>query len=227
MSRPLLLDLFCGAGGASVGYHRAGFDVVGIDINPQPRYPFTFILGDALAPPVRLAAFTAIHASPPCQAYSQLRHLPWLRGNAYWDSVPPTLEFLQASGLPWVCENVPGSPLVGITLCGLSFGLPLYRHRTFASNIGLMALPHQKHTHVIGQGRMVNDRGKGTLNASSARGSWGKGGIVTVAGRQCSRADAQKALGIDWMTVPEMVQSIPPAYTQFIGTQLIRMVRSQ
>ncbi len=221
--RPLLLDLFCGAGGSAVGYYRAGFDVVGVDIKPQPRFPFRFIQGDALQPPVDLSQFAAIHASPPCQAYSRLRHLPWLKDKVYWDSIPPTLEFLESTGLPWVCENVPGSPLQGIELCGQSFGLPVYRHRLFASSVALMCPPHEKHRVVIGHGRMVNDR-RGSLNAGSRAGAWGQGDVVTVTGGQCTKEQAQAALGIDWMTKGEMTQAIPPAYTEFIGRQLIRAV---
>jgi len=220
--RPLLLDLFCGAGGCAMGYHRAGFDVVGVDILPQPHFPFRFVQADALQPPVDLTNFAAIHASPPCQFYSRLRHLPWLKDKAYWDSIPPTLEFLESTGLPWVCENVPGSPLQGIMLCGQSFGLPVYRHRLFEANVALLCPPHEKHRHVIGHGRMVNDRRKGSLNAGSRHGAWGTGELVTVAGGQCSREQAQRALGIDWMTKAELCQAIPPAYTEFIGRQLLR-----
>jgi DNA (cytosine-5)-methyltransferase 1 len=217
-----LLDLFCGAGGAAVGYHRAGFEVVGVDIVPQPRYPFEFRLGHALEDPDDLASFDAVHASPPCQAYSRLRRLPWLAGREYWDSVPPTLEKLATWGLPWVVENVPGSGLQGVTLCGLSFGLPTYRHRVFAASFLLMGLPHLKHRERIGGGQVPG--AVGTVNASSARGAWRTGGMVTVAGHQFCREDGVRALGVEHMTCGEMAQAIPPAYTQFVGGQLLRVV---
>jgi DNA (cytosine-5)-methyltransferase 1 len=221
MSRPLLLDLFCGAGGAAMGYYRAGFDVIGVDIKPQPRYPFRFVQADALAPPFRLQDFDAIHASPPCQGYSALRHLPWLKDRKYPLLLEPVRAMLDASRRPWVIENVERAPLGGIVLCGQSFGLPIYRHRRFASNFLLLASSHVMHNVVIGHGRMVDDRRKGSLNNGSAKGAWGNQSIVTVAGGQCRKDEAERALGIDWMQKPELMQSIPPAYTEFIGKQLI------
>jgi DNA (cytosine-5)-methyltransferase 1 len=234
MSRPRLLDLFCGAGGAAVGYHRAGFDVVGVDIKPQPHYPFEFHQADALTylddwlrhDVTRLDEFDAIHASPPCQAYSRLRHLPWLKGREYWDSIPPTRAALRAAGLPWVLENVPGAPADGIFLCGLMFGLPLYRHRLFESTMFMLAPGHPRHEVVIGRGRMVNDRRKGSLNAGSAKGAWGGQTIVTVAGGQYKKADGVAAMGVDWMTKDELSEAAPPAYTEWIGRQLIAAIES-
>jgi len=112
-----------------MGYYRAGFDVVGVDINPQKRYPFMFVQGDALNPPVDLSKFDAIHASPPCQYYSIMRNLPWLKDREYWDSIPPTLELLRSVGKPWVLENVMGANLPAGWLCGRMFGLPFFRQR--------------------------------------------------------------------------------------------------
>lgn len=210
MSRPLLLDLFCGAGGAAMGYHRAGFDVIGIDIKPQPHYPFTFIQGDALNPPVDLSRFDAIHASPPCQGYSRLRHLPWLRNRKWPLLIEPIKNLLSKSGVPWIIENVEDAPLSGIVLCGTMFNRPLYRHRVFESSNLLLQPAHESHREVIGHGRMVNDRRKGN-NA----------GIVTVAGGQFRKADAVRALEIDWMTVDELAEAVPPSFTEFIGRQLM------
>ena len=165
-----LLYLFCGAGGAGMGYHRAGFEVTGVDIAPQPRYPFKFIQSDALE---YLAAhgaeYDVIHASPPCQGYSRLRHLPWLKDRVYPMLIDKTRELLDKTGKPWIIENVEDSPLVGITLCGLMFGLNVYRHRKFEMSTFMLQPPHQPHQVVIGSGRMINDRRKGTLNASRAR----------------------------------------------------------
>src|SRR5690348_13600467 len=141
MSRPKLLDLFCGAGGAAMGYHRAGFDVVGVDIKPQPRYPFEFHQGDALDPTYRdpwfepwwIDTFNAIHASPPCQAYTKARKL---QGKEHPDLIGPTRELLKATGLPYVIENVPGAPLVDpVVLEGQMFeGLATQRARWFETN---------------------------------------------------------------------------------------------
>jgi DNA (cytosine-5)-methyltransferase 1 len=139
MPKPLLLDLFCGVGGSAVGYHRAGFEVVGVDHKPQPRYPFEFIQGDALSPPVDLSAFDAIHASPPCQGYSRTRHLPWLKGKEHPLLIPAVRRLLAEFDGPWVIENVEDSPLKGIALRGGMFGLPYRRLRKFESNILLMA----------------------------------------------------------------------------------------
>ena len=158
-----VLDLFCGAGGAALGYHRAGFDeIVGVDNRPMPRYPFEFIQSDALE---HLAehghAYDAIHASPPCQGYSIMHNLPWLRGREYPLLILPTLEMLDGLGKPYVVENVMGARhgatglrkrglephgLKAGWLCGLMFGLPFYRHRLFATNWMWLAPGHPKHT---------------------------------------------------------------------------------
>jgi DNA (cytosine-5)-methyltransferase 1 len=212
--KPRLLDLFCGAGGASMGYHRAGFEVVGVDIAPQPHYPFEFHQADALTWP--LEGFDAIHASPPCQKYSRLCTLPWLRDKEYWDSIPPTMERLALASVPWVIENVEGAPLEGVNLCGTMFnlawddGVPLYRHRLFASSVFLMSPPHQTHTKTLVPGRML--KGRARLN----------NGYV-IGGHQ-NGLRAMGAMGIDWMTGAELSQAIPPAYTEFIGEQLIAVV---
>jgi hypothetical protein len=131
MSRPRLLDLFCGAGGAAMGYHRAGFDVVGVDINPQPHYPFEFHQGDAMTWP--LDGFDAIHASPPCKAFTRAG---WSAHFGYHDRhddlLTPTRTRLVLQPAPWVIENVPGSPMApSVVLCGSNFGLNLRRHRWF------------------------------------------------------------------------------------------------
>ena len=170
-----LLDLYCGAGGAAMGYHRAGFDeIVGVDISPQPRYPFEFVQADALE---FLAdhghEFDAIHASPPCQGYSIMHNLPWLRGREYPLLILPTLEMLEALGKPYVVENVMGARHGSKTLqkrgleahglkagwlCGGMFGLPFYRHRLFATNWLWLAPGHPRHQGVIKPGRMLGDR---------------------------------------------------------------------
>jgi DNA (cytosine-5)-methyltransferase 1 len=216
VTRPRLLDLFCGAGGAAMGYHRAGFDVVGVDIEPQPHYPFEFHQADALTYP--LEGFDAIHASPPCQAYSRLRTLPWLRDKVYWDSIPPTRARLLEATVPWVMENVEGSPIDGIYLCGTMFGLawpdgtPLYRHRPFETTWFMLAPGHPKHSRTLVPGRLL--KGRARLN----------NGYV-IGGHQ-NGLRAMGAMGIDWMTGSELSQAIPPAYTEWIGGQLLAAIEA-
>ncbi|SDD60378.1 DNA (cytosine-5)-methyltransferase 1 [Mycolicibacterium neoaurum] len=210
MSRPLLLDLFCGAGGASVGYHRAGFDVIGVDINPQPNYPFKFMRDDA----IRLlhdgsgfvGHFDAIHASPPCQRYSAMSKCRPEIADKYPDLVDPVRELLIQTGLPYVIENVPGAPLrEPVMLCGQMFGQELYRHRLFESNIPIAAPNHPKHV----------------IPASKA-GHWKPGTIMSISGHVSPISKAREVMGIDWMTREELAESIPPAYTEHVGRQLLR-----
>ncbi len=150
------VDLFCCAGGASMGLYRAGFDVTGIDIRPRPKYPFRFIQGDCLAPPVDLRSFDFIWASPPCQAFTSLRHLQRAQGNPreYPNLIPQTREMLRRSGIPYSMENVEGAPLEGniILLCGTMFGLQtpdgsaeLRRHRLFETSFSIPLRPACQH----------------------------------------------------------------------------------
>jgi DNA (cytosine-5)-methyltransferase 1 len=218
VSRPRLLDLFCGAGGAAVGYHRAGFDVVGVDIVPQPHYPFEFVQDDAL---VYLSErdglhlpFDAIHASPPCQAYSSLTGR-WARQHLHPDLVAVTRELLQATGLPYVIENVEGAPLENpARLCGSWFGLDLHRHRLFETNWALMSTPCSHHWQRP-RFRSLDKRQK--IPAAVV----GVHGHLNYAGERELR---EQAMGIDWMTPAELVEAIPPAYTELIGHQLLQTV---
>lgn len=235
--KPRLLDLFCGAGGAAMGYHRAGFEVVGVDIEPQPRYPFEFHQADAMTvldaledTPVSgfgfpwLNRFDAIHASPPCQGYSRLRHLPWLKDREYPLLIEPTRDRLEAIGLPWVIENVEDAPMpYYIVLCGIPLGLPnIERHRKFGSNLLLWTLPHEKHTRVLASG-----------GASLGRRYTGHGvtGVIkeisrtSVAGHVTGWREAAEHMGIDWMKREELTQAIPPAYTEWIGRQLLAVIQ--
>lgn len=212
MGKPRLLDLFCGAGGASMGYSRAGFEVVGVDIKPQPRYPFEFHQADAMEFP--LDQFSAIHASPPCQAYSTLSALT---NNKYPQLVAPIRKRLVSYGIygvPFVIENVEGAPLKApVTLCGTMFpGLRVIRHRLFESNVALVAPAHPKHPLVY-----TRDRRKahfGRLDQDTAF-------VQVTGGGNCSVANAREAMGIDWMTKNELNEAIPPAYTEFIGEALM------
>lgn len=210
-----LLDLFCGAGGAAMGYARAGFDVVGVDIKPQPHYPFDFIQADAMTFP--LNGFDVVHASPPCQRYSDLARR---NGNAEaWpDLVRAVRMRLTTINIAWVIENVEGAPLINPTvLCGTMFpGLRVLRHRLFESNIPLTAPPHKPHPLVY-----TRDKRKphyGQLNEWTSP-------VMVNGGGNCSAAAARDAMGIDWMTKDELNEAIPPAYTEWIGRQLLTALR--
>lgn len=203
-----LLDLFCGAGGAAMGYHRAGFEVVGVDLKPQRRYPFEFIEGDALTVAASLAGisgFDAVHASPPCQAYSSLRHR-W--GRDYPDLIAATRESLIEIGLPYVIENVPFTPLENpVVLCGSMFGLgaggrQLRRHRWFECSFALDDPPPCSHL-----GQPVGVYGHG-----------GGGGMTR--GYKGSAEEYREAMGMPWATKAEIAQAVPPAYTEWIGRQV-------
>jgi len=242
MDRPKLLDLFSGAGGAARGYQMAGFHVTGIDIKPQPRYAGdVFIQGDALE---YLSAhgheYDVIHASPPCQAYSAMRCLPWLKDKEYWDSIPPTRSALEKIEKTWVIENVERAPMQnGITLCGTMFGLKVYRHRRFESNVLLFQPQHIKHREVIGAGHMFNDR-RGTnengwvsqpskahwkpVEQRQRKSSYEAGGMVTITGDVGTYCGP--AMGVDWMNGNELSQAIPPAYTKWIGSFLMTAITS-
>jgi DNA (cytosine-5)-methyltransferase 1 len=208
--KPRLLDLFCGAGGCSVGYARAGFDVVGVDLEPKvvKNYPFEIHTTDALA---FLAEhghdFDAIHASPPCQAYSQSAQSQRNAGKEYPDLLAPTRTALTRTGKPWVIENVPRAPMrPDFRLCGCQFGLELRRERWFEVSwpVSQLVTPCY-HPHPV-----VSVVGHGTP-------TW----VREQLGYNPTIADYRAAMGIDWMNRNELSQAIPPAYTQFIGEQLL------
>lgn len=217
MARPLLIDLFCGAGGASMGYYRAGFDVLGVDHEPQKRYPFDFIEGDVFQlwdslPHERAAAYAA---SPPCQAYSVTRYI---RGGAdHPDHVAGTRDLLWRTGKPYAIENVPGAPLKNpIVLCGTMFpGLRVYRHRLFECRPAVWFPPAA----CCHWGRPMPSAINGAFHTLDNQ------DFITVAGNRYRASDGRRAMGIDWMTRAELSQAIPPAYTEFIGRHLMRAVR--
>ncbi len=215
--KPRLLDLFCCAGGASVGYARAGFDVVGVDIDPQPNYPFEFIQADALKlDPEFLDSFDAIHASPPCQSYSDLAKR---NGNAdAWPRlITPVRRLLVNSGKPYIIENVEGAPLIDpVVLCGTMFpGLRVIRHRLFESDLDLWVPDHKRHPLVFTHDKRKAHYGKLDQNESY---------VQVTGGGNCSIQNAREAMGIDWMTKAELNESIPPAYTEYLGSQLLAYV---
>lgn len=246
MTRPRLLDLYCGAGGCSKGYFEAGFDVVGVDVDPQPNYPYEFVQADALkyvswlieaeyahvddavtayncAGGHLLSDFAAIHASPPCQAYSAAKRI----GNArpgHKDLVGVTRDVLIQAGRPWIIENVPGSPLdTHVELCGTQFGLPLRRHRFFESSEFLFSHPNPcRHRdgdltvfgHVV---QICGSRGTAYKDAK---------GRTHYRPLRVGIEEGRDAMGIDWMNRGELSQAIPPVFTEYLGRQLLSRIRA-
>jgi DNA (cytosine-5)-methyltransferase 1 len=216
-----LLDAYCKAGGASKGYANAGFEVVGVDIESQPNYPYEFHQGDAIEFIAEYGhEFDAIHASPPCPSYSSLAVMPNAREHPRL--VEPTREALKAAGRPYVIENVVGAPLIApVKLCGAAFGLSygefvLARHRLFECSFFVMSVGcahrdrkvvgfYGDHARTNRRARSMND---GQLNAVD------------------SLAAGREAMGIDWMTWKELAQAIPPAYTEHISYYLMRHLES-
>lgn len=217
--KPKLLDLFCGAGGCSMGYQRAGFDVTGVDIAPQPHYPFEFHQADALTFP--LEGFDAIHASPPCQAWSVASELHRRAGKKYQDCLTPIRERLRSRGGIWVIENVPRAPIqpYAIQLCGLMFGLKVFRHRLFQLSHLIPPPLHPSHV-----GLRVGD---GYFSVAGSGGRWKSWGTVHRNVSKGTREEWRAAMGIPWMTRHELTQSIPPAYTEYIGKWLIEFIGSR
>jgi DNA (cytosine-5)-methyltransferase 1 len=201
------LDLFCCAGGVSVGLQRAGFDVTGVDIHPQPRYRGgVFVQGDALTYP--LDGFDFIWASPPCQRWCAATVMRGLGAKeAHPDLLAPMRERLAAAGTPYVIENVVGAPLRHpVMVCGLALGIRVKRHRLFESPLLLMGTECPK-GHPGEWWTVVGNGGKRTRPRS--------------AGPELRRA----AMGIDWMNRYELSQAIPPAYAEFLGRQVIAVLK--
>lgn len=209
-----LLDLFCGAGGAAVGYYRAGFDyIVGVDIDPQPNYPFEFRQADItdLPPAVSLTmrSFDFIHASPPCQHFTKYRNAVKDITDRYEDLIAPTRALLEASGVPYVVENVPGAPIrPDVVLCGSMFGLDVRRHRWFELG-GWDAMSAGGCNHKGWTRRFKSSTGRVNKRYTIEVGAWDE-----PIGLQ------REAMGVDWpMTVRELSEAIPPAYTEYLGEQ--------
>lgn len=202
-----------------MGYSQAGFEVVGVDISPQPNFPFEFVEADALSLSSKfLRSFDVIHASPPCQSYSDLAKRN-RNADAWPRLIEPVREMLKKSRRPFVIENVEGAPLVDpIVLCGTMFpGLRVIRHRLFESNVPLVAPHHGKHPLVF-----THDKRKahyGMLNQDTAF-------VQVTGGGNCSIKNARDAMGIQWMTKNELNESIPPAYTKYLGTQIRKYIKS-
>lgn len=210
--RPRLLDLFCGAGGAAMGYHRAGFDVIGIDLHPRRCYPFECHQDDALE--FLMASewpvtFDVIHASPPCKTHSSINTLPRPQMRLFDpnpDLLTPTLELLRQRPTPWIVENVPAAkpmPASSVTVCGSAFGLKVRRHRLFASSVPLVGTECDH----AAQGRTLGVYGHG--------GGFMKGAAIA------RRGEFADLLGMPWADWRGAAQAIPPAYTEYLGRQLI------
>jgi DNA (cytosine-5)-methyltransferase 1 len=235
--RPVLLDLYCGAGGAARGYQEAGFYVVGVDLHPQPRYAGDeFVQMDALEylETADLSRFSAIHASPPCQRYTALSAM-W-NAREHPDLVPPTRERLREIGLPYVIENVPGAPMQNyVTLCGSMFGLgtgdaELRRHRLFEIEPPMLLVPPCGHNQrpltasVYGHAGGSSTREKLKSRVIGVYGGHGRDRRRRFNTQGFSTEQRREAMGIDWMTGEELSESIPPAYTAYIGAHLLRVI---
>jgi len=214
-----LLDLYCCEGGSATGYANAGFDVVGVDIAPQPRYPFEFHQADALQFFAKhWNEFDAWHASPPCQAHTNAQKI---RGNnhpdlisptrAWFDAATATQRFLDRVETPWVIENVPGSPLLSpALLCGSMFGLETYRHRLFETNWAVGVPAHPDHVaRTTKMGRPPRE-----------------GEFMHVVGNFSGVAQGRAVMGMPWASRDGLREAIPPAYTEFLGGQLMRHLTS-
>lgn len=205
--KPKLLDLYCCGGGAGYGYEQAGFDVTGIDINPQPKHRGKFIQSDAIEYLINhFNEYDVIHASPPCQAYSTASMQFRKSGKKYVDLIEVTRYELIKTGKPYIIENVPGSPLLNpIELCGSMFGLKTYRHRLFESNITLKQPFHHKHIYPNAKmGRKPKDNE-----------------FIQYVGHFSGVNLVQEMTGLHWLGQSELAQSIPPQYTKYIGEQLM------
>ncbi|KPG86497.1 DNA cytosine methyltransferase [Frigoribacterium sp. RIT-PI-h] len=228
MIKPIMIDFFCCQGGASRGYYEAGFDVLGIDMDPQPRYPFPFLQMDAIKALKNLnmgigltfrgqgrevtvyqEEVAARHGSPPCQAFTNAQKI---QGNTHPDLVAPTRELFEETGIPWVIENVPGAPLRDpIMLCGPMFGLETYRHRLFESNIDLTAPEHAAHTvPTTKMGRIPRD-----------------GEFMHVVGNFSGVERGREVMGMPWANRDGLREAIPPAYSEYVGRELIAHIKQK
>lgn len=188
-----------------MGLHRAGFDVTGVDIRPQPKYPFRFVQADALKPPFDLSSFDFIWASPPCQAYTGMQNINTRAPKRdHPRLIEPVREMLVASGVPYAIENVPGAPLRDpLMLCGSMFGLKVRRHRLFECSFWALRPPcqHGRESPIAVYGDHPQQPGDKTMRVNRAR----------------NLPEGQDAMGIDWMDWRPLTQAIPPAYGEFIG----------
>lgn len=204
--RPIALDLYCCQGGASQGLAAAGFQVVGVDIVPQPNYPFPFIRADAIT--TLPAGFDFVWASPPCQAHTLAQRI---QGREHPDLIEPTRAMLRASGIPYVIENVVGAPLQDpITLCGAMFNLLTYRHRLFECSFPIAEPPHPEHVAPNRKmGRPVPD-----------------GEMMHIVGNFSGVQKARDIMSAQWMNRDGLREAIPPAFAEFIGRAALSQIQS-
>jgi DNA (cytosine-5)-methyltransferase 1 len=222
-ARPLMLDLYCCQGGAATGYHRAGFDILGVDIKPQPFYPFPFVQADALEflASADLSRFAAIHASPPCQFFTQMRASWRAQGvnDGYADLLTPTLARLRPLTVPWVVENVVGAKAAmrpTLVLHGGMFGMGIHRPRVFESNILILAPAAPLTRSPVG----VYDRGPRTVTHYRTRlNGNGKGRSEMRIARTLD--EARELMGMPWADWHGCKEAIPPAYTEHIGRVIL------
>lgn len=212
-AKPRALDLFCKAGGASMGLHLAGFEVIGVDVEPQPRYPFEFVQADALAlTPAYLGSFDFVWASPPCQGFTAYKRRPG-HVRPRENLIPTTRARLSASGVPHVIENVQGAPLLSpVTLCGSMFGLDVRRHRLFEAHG--FAIPQLTCNHSAQTPRFPPATNRKNLRRTVEVGVW-----------RIPQEVQNAAMGIDWMTLEELSNAIPPAYARHIGAAAMRSLK--
>lgn len=206
LRQPIALDLYCCQGGVSQGLAEAGFQVVGVDIEPQPHYPFPFIRADAVTTLPR--GFDFVWASPPCQAYSLAQRI---QGNNHPDLIEPTRAMLREAGIPYVIENVAGAPLNNpILLCGSMFGLMTYRHRLFECSFPIEVPPHPEHTAPTQKmGRPVRD-----------------GEMMHIVGNFSGVQRARDIMRTQWMNRDGLREAIPPAFAKHIGLAAMAKVRT-
>lgn len=209
--KPLLLDLCCKAGGASKGYADVGFEIIGVDIEPQPHYPYEFHCADAIEfLKKHHKEFVAVHTSPPCQEYTQATKQWRMAGRQYPRLIETLRDLLAKFKKPYVIENVPDAPLINpITLCGTMFGIKTYRHRIFETSFKVPQPLHASHTtKQIKMGRPVKD-----------------GEYIQLVGHFSNVPYGRKVMGIPWMTQHELAEAIPPCYTALVGKYLMKAIK--
>jgi DNA (cytosine-5)-methyltransferase 1 len=219
-----VLDLFCGAGGAGAGYARAGFEVVGVDIERFRNNPHRLVQGDAFLVGKELLAterFDLIHMSPPCQRYSEVTRSGRKSRDIYPDLVPMARTFGEASGLPFVIENVRYSPLVNpVELCGCMFPeLNVYRARLFETNFPVVQPPHRDHSRRV---HYEFDQRKPSFGVPL---DWALHVVPVHGGANVRADDARRAMEIPWMTRAQLSQAVPPAFTDWIARQWLWSLR--
>ena len=221
-----MLDLFCGGGGASMGYFKAGFKVIGVDDKPQDNYPFTFIQSDALEYlRDKGHKYTFIHASPPCQKYSRAKGLSKARNNNQYgdhaDLIEPTRRLLLDLNAQYIIENVPGSPLINpLKLYGSQFGLKTQRQRWFETNINGLMEPNNP------MYRMKTPSAGNGVGPDGSISICGSGGVRGLNSKEILVYWSKALGGVEWMTRKEMSQCIPPIYTEFLGKQILGLVNA-